>query len=761
MNRSARLSRSRAALPITVAMAVAAALAGTAAQAQSGSPTQAASAQEGGLEEVIVTAQRREESLMSVPIAITAIGSEAIEKQNIGSVEEVLAQIPNVSFVSLGSRDRKEISLRGISNQLNPFVDVRSSTYAFYIDEYNVAVGTSNPEILDLERIEVLRGPQGTYFGRNAVGGALNVVTRKPTNDWFSEVGLGYGNFATQSAHLIVNAPIIDGKLAVRASGQTRRTDGWIENINPVGGGNDGEFNAARVTARFTPNENLTWDLNYSYTDGEEGMRVGVPTGFLTATWRSVYYQNRPGNVASADGVGFYSDNRDRVNFNRPQKVGSDFKYLSSRIQYDFDSVTLTAVAGKLTSSLFNFGDVDGGSIDAFYEDLLIERESRSAEIRLASSKEQRIDWSVGAIAGKDEGVQDQSTYHGAQSPLGRPNGFEVTGADSATDSDYWAVFAQGTWNISEQWKFVAGGRYSSEKVTTLGQTRSNTVLTGTNNRSASFTDFSPRFTLSLEPGNMGLFYATASKGFKAGGTQTTGTAQLRNEYDPEELRNYELGWKAELLDRRVRLDASAFYMDWKSVQQFIRFQFIDPVTGLLRGVTGVDNATSAKSKGGELSVEALVTERVRLGGQVGYLDAKYGQYTNALIDGTVINASGKRLINAPEWTLGAHAEYGWPVAAGLDAFVRAEWLHRSEQLSNTFALRYEVYPFISPSYDVANLRAGVSGERWSVNVYAENALDEKYFQNAYEKAFYSGVQVEPSVRTFGIDFRYRFGTGR
>jgi iron complex outermembrane receptor protein len=101
--------------------------------------------------------------------------------------------------------------------------------------------------------------------------------------------------------------------------------------------------------------------------------------------------------------------------------------------------------------------------------------------------------------------------------------------------------------------------------------------------------------------------------------------------------------------------------------------------------------------------------------------------------------------------------EYARPIA-GLDSFVRAEWFRRSEQLSNTFALRYEVFPFISPSYDVVNLRAGISGDRWSLNVYAENVFDEEYFQNAYEKAFYSGVQVEPSVRTYGVGFRYRFG---
>ncbi len=755
MSTAARWSARR--LRITpLAAAVAALLGGAAADAQTSSPARGAA--EGVLEDIVVTAQRRAESIMDVPIAMSAVSGLSIDRQQMTGVEDVLTQMPNVSFVSLGSRDRKEISLRGISNQLDPFREGRQLTYALYVDEFNVAVGTSNPELLDLERIEVLRGPQGTYFGRNSVGGAINVTTRKPTDEWAAEFGAGYGRFDSYKVHGIVNVPIVEGLLAARASAQYRQTDGWIENINPIGGGNDGDFVSGRAALRFTPGERTTWDLTASYTDGDEGMRVGVPTGFLTATWRSVYYQNRPGNVASPDGVGFYPTNRDRVNFNRPQSVGQRYKFVSSRLQHDFDATTLTAVVGYLDSELWNRGDVDGGSIDAFFELRNIWRDSKSAELRWASRGDRRVEWSIGAIAGQDSGLLDAKTFHGAQSPLGRPNGFEVTGADTDTTTDYWALFGEATWNVTEAWKVILGGRYSQEDAATVGQTRSNTVITGTNNRSTSFSDFSPRLTLSFDTDGLGLLYTTASKGFKAGGPQTTGTAQLRSEFDPETLWNYELGWKHELFDRRLRIDVAGFYMDWTDVQQFIRFQFIDPATNLLRAVTGINNAASARTLGVELSVDALVTERLRVGGHAGYLEAKYGNYPNALIDGQVINVSGKRLINAPKWTAGAYGEYTLPVGAGHEAYVRGEWNYRSEQLSSTFALRYETFPFIAPSFSVFNLRGGFGNERWRVNAYAENLFDRDYFTNAYEQAFFSGVQVEPSVRTFGVDVRFRFG---
>src|SRR5688572_24810575 len=419
------------------------------------------------IDEVVVTAQRRSESIQDVPIAITAVGEQTLRDQNVNGIEDYFALTPNVSFRSNGSRDRKDLSMRGISNQLNPYANVRPATYAFYIDEFNVVAGTSNPQIVDLERIEVLRGPQGTYFGRNAVGGAINVITKKPDNEWYGEIGLDYSSHDTRGAHGVANIPVVNDLLALRASGQIEESDGWIENINPVGGGNDYDYKTARLQARLTPGDNLTWDFAYSYSDEETGMRVGVPTGFITATWRAVYYGNAQGDVTNPDGVGFYPNNDDRVNFNRPQRVGSEYDYASSRAVYEFENVALTAVVGKIESDVFNFGDVDGGSPDFYYEDLLLKREGTSGELRLQSLGTDTIEWSVGASIGEDKGRMRQYTLHGAQSPQGRPEGTETTAGESDASSNYWAVFSQATWRFADQWHMVLGGRYSYEKLDT------------------------------------------------------------------------------------------------------------------------------------------------------------------------------------------------------------------------------------------------------------------------------------------------------
>ena len=710
----------------------------------------------GTIDEVVVTAQRRTESIQDVPIAITAVGEQTLRDSNVKGIEDYFALTPNVSFRSDGSRDRKDLSMRGISNQLNQYANVRPATYAFYIDEFNVVAGTSNPQIVDLERIEVLRGPQGTYFGRNAVGGAINVITKKPDDNWYGELGLDYSSHNTRNGHGVINVPVIDGKLALRASGQIEKSDGWIENINPVGGGNDYDYKTYRAQARLTPTDKLTWDFAYSYSNEETGMRVGVPTGFITATWRAVYYGNQPGDITNPDGVGFYPENDDSVNFNRAQKVGSQYDYASTRAVYEFDKVSLTAVAGRIKSDVFNYGDVDGGSPDFYYENLLLKRESTSGELRLQSLGTSQLEWSLGASIGEDKGRMRQYTLHGAQSPQNRPEGSETTAGESDGSTNYWAAFGQATWRFADQWHLILGGRYSYEKVDTYAVSRSNGVQTGINDRTVDFDDFSPRFTLGWEPAPNVLAYATASRGFKSGGTQTSNNINLSNEFKPEILWNYEAGVKLDLMNRKVRLDGTVFFMDWQDVQQLIRFQFLDN-TGAIRAVSGIANAAKASSYGAEFSADAAITERFKLSTQIGYLRAKYDDYPAALIDGLVLDLSGKTLVDAPQWTLGAQGHYQMPLTSTLEGFARVEWNYRDEALGNPYVYRYYQWPFITPSYQVTNLRLGIEGEKLRLVAYAENLFDEEYFSNSYEKAFYSGVQVEPSTRIFGVSLTYKF----
>src|SRR5580658_215430 len=205
------------------------------------------------LQEITVTAQRREENARDVPISLTVFSGAQIDQNNIQGVDSYFAQSPNVSFTSQGTRDRKELSFRGISDQLSPDSNIKEGSFGFYIDEFNVAQGTSNPEIVDIDRIEVLRGPQGTYFGRNAVGGAINITTKQPTNEFYAEASSQYSTFGTLDSHVILNLPLVDNLLAVRIVGRDESSDGNIKNINPIGGSNSSKYTYGKVIIRFTP----------------------------------------------------------------------------------------------------------------------------------------------------------------------------------------------------------------------------------------------------------------------------------------------------------------------------------------------------------------------------------------------------------------------------------------------------------------------------------------------------------------------------
>src|SRR5258708_9135493 len=209
------------------------------------------------LEEITVTAQRREENARDVPISLTVFNAAAIEQQNFQGVESYFSQTPNVSFTSEGTRDRKQLSLRGVSDQLNADNNIKEGSFGFYIDEFNVAQGTSNPEIVDIDRIEVLRGPKGTYFGRNAVGGAINITTKQPTNDFFAEASAQYSSFNTLDSHVILNLPPTDNVLAVRIVGRDETSDGNIKNINLIGGGNDSKNTHRQNIVPSTPHQRL------------------------------------------------------------------------------------------------------------------------------------------------------------------------------------------------------------------------------------------------------------------------------------------------------------------------------------------------------------------------------------------------------------------------------------------------------------------------------------------------------------------------
>ena len=730
------------------------------------------------LDEVTVTAQRREENARDVPISLTVFSAAEIEQQNFQGVESYFADTPNVSFTSEGTRDRKELSLRGVSDQLSPDNNIKEGSFGFYIDEFNVAQGTSNPEIVDIDQIEVLRGPQGTYFGRNAVGGAINITTKQPTNDYFAEASAQYSSFNTVDAHAILNLPLIDHLLAVRFVAQEETSDGNIKNVNPIGGGNDSKYTYGKVIVRFTPTENLTIDVTGVATSESVGMRNGVPSGVFgdfgcELYGGSPYSKPNPGYLGAAktpfvcpslpvdpDGLGVYPNNVNTVNYNRGQNDGTHFSYVTNRIKYEADDFTVTNVLGYLYSNEFEGGDIDGSSLDLFYESESIKRSSISEEVRIQSvpAAGRAFDWTGGFYYGHDYGHVNQYTFAGSVGAalFGVPDGYELTSSlgDSSDFSD--AVFGEVVWHAAPKLSLTLGARYTHENVTNDGYNTSGAQVLNYVNGSVSFNNFSPRFTTFYAIDDQTNLYATVSRGFKAGGIEAQPVAEGGNQvYKPETLWNYEFGVKSESADKRLRLDADVFFMNWKDIQADYSIGQVS--NGGVSFITGIANAASARSYGFETEMTALVATGLTVGAGAGYDRAYYVSFPNAESGlGTTGDLSGATLPNSPKWTLHADSQYTRNFDAEQSGFLRLEWHYKGGIMSDQNSEFHTGFPWDVPSYNLWNLRAGYTRGNWTVTAFDENFLNKKYYTNAYEKAFVDGMFIEPGYRNIGVRLTVR-----
>ncbi len=717
------------------------------------------------IEEVIVTAQRREENLQEVPISISAFTSEAIEKNMFKGVEDYISATPNASFISNGSRSKKKISIRGVSSfsgGADGLDDAGGNTFGFYVDDFSVVNSTINPPIMDIERIEILRGPQATYFGRGAMGGGISITTKKPDNDLFGSVMLDYSRYNTADIEGVVNIPVVEDVFAMRANVKYNESDGYIKNINPTGGGNNFEYKYARWSARYTPTEDLTVDFTLYSTHEDVGMREGVPSGVFSTFEGDVLYSGFPDRDGDGkgdpdpDGVGFYPDNRNRVNFDQPQNVGTKAGSGALRVDYTTDNLLFTSITGYISSNLFINGDIDGGSKDFFTEFRNNRDQSFSQEFRIQNTNDSRWQWTLGGIYANDQKARDSVTYVGGEEIFGIPEGTVISSSDSEGDVDTWAVFGQLDYDFTDTVTASVGARYTEEKQKTTIYS-----FTGAQEDSISadetFTDFSPRFAINYQARENVNLYATISKGFKAGGVQVPPFSTFDDSFDEEELWNYEIGFKTDLLENRLRLNGALFYMDWDGLQVEFEQSGLDD-EGNLVIFNGLVNSEQSTSYGAEFSVTALLTENLMADLSVGYLEAEFDELTQFL-DGENRVFDGRTIPRSPKWTISADVEYGFNVSSTLDGYVRAEWRFRDDYTAETNAyLRPEgTYPWYIPSYDFFNLRAGIEHQNYSLSVYAENLFDSEFYTNAFEHAYMGGMFLEPSYRTYGIRGKYEF----
>lgn len=697
-------------------------------------------AQEDGmvLEEIIVTAQRREQSLQDVPVAVTAFTGEALELANVTEAAQYLNLTPNVSYTEDGQVGSRGISIamRGVSN-INTDESSFIQSIGVYLDEFSVASvgqGTVNPQLQDLERIEVLRGPQGTYFGRNAVGGALNLTTRKPQPLFDATASFGARSFQDAAEQFdlsgMINLPVSD-TFMLRGVLYYEDSGGLVENIVPGGGDSGHEYTMARVSARWLVSDSTTADFMLMLADEQQGHDENVPSGVWDTDVIDTFGLRGPGSplVAPIDpGTGFWPENRSKTARSAiGEKNDNTTNIAILKVSREMsDTSTLNWITGWIDTELERVFDNDLIPEDIVYREHVRDGTSFTTELRLDITSD-TYDWTIGAMYARDEKNNDSRVRVGADRAVGGvmrapwlPGGsmaLPTDGAGVLPPNPPWprglclscvvegfeltsvAVFTDVTWHMTDRFDLTLGGRYTSDDVwntyTPIGfddnsRWPNELVATASINDEQTYTDLSPRVALSYDLTSEATVYATVSRGYKAGGHSLGrggDNSAIYETFEPELLTNYEVGVKSELFGGRARFNAAAFLLNWEDLQ-LETFFFLVP-GDLSSNFELTINIEKARATGLEADLAVLVTENLMVTAGVGVLDTEILSDERAQLSGRIfVDLKGEPLPRAPELTWSMIADYGYTLGQ-WDGWARLEWVFKDAQFSTIEDVTY------------------------------------------------------------------------
>lgn len=759
---------------------VAALMAGTPAAAQQGQVA---------VQEVIVTARLRSERVQDVPIAISVLGAETLDRAGAYNVQLISQIAPSVQFSSSNPRNTA-VTIRGLGQSFGLANDGLESGVGLYIDQvYYPRPAASTFDLLDIERVEVLRGPQGTLFGKNTTAGALNVATRAPsfTPEGRLETSLGDHGFLQAKATL--SGPLIDGLLAGRLSASGTRRDGLTYNVTTRAHVQDLNNQTVRGSLLFTPTPDFKLRLVADYSKQFTDCCV---QGYVRAgqTLKPAAQQFS----ALAAGLGYAPaslDVYDRlVDVDAPIQANQSQGGLAAIGDYDLGFATLTSV------SSWRYWEWDPAN-DRDYTRLAILKRSENAseqsqwsqELRLASNGTRRLDWLAGLYAYNQEiktvGIEEwgpDAAYWLLAPNLPRAllDGYRRDLQANSTVRSY-AVFGQGVWHIRPDLRLTAGARYTSEtKDADYDQTVSGGLATTdaallarklsiarAQAYDVDFTDkaWSGQLNLAWDVARDVMVYAGLSRGFKSGGINLSGlpnNAQNLPALDraivrPEDVSNLELGLKSQAFDRRLTLNLAAFATTIEDFQANV----VDAGPGALRGYLA--NIEEVEVKGVEVDLALAPVRGVSGYATLAYTDGQYVDFANGPCPLEKIGAatvscdlSGLPLPGLSKWAGSVGAEYRRDAAFGAlsgQAYAGLDASYRSSFYSDASDSQYARVK----GYGLLNLRAGFAASGgWDAFVWARNALDKDYLQFLSVQSGNSGLVLGSpgDPRAVGVTLR-------
>jgi len=633
------------------------ALSATAALAQDASSAPAApvsaTVNEGGIEEVIVSARRREESIQTTPVAVTAITTSQLDAAAVGNIGALQGAAPNLLITQQPSgAAAANVSIRGIG-----FADVEKSfDPAVGINVDGVYIGTSTGQFLDyfdIAAIEVLRGPQGTLFGRNTIAGVINIQRTRPTGEWGGKFDASFAHFNEVGLRGVLNVPIVADKLALKLFAFHNESDGYYKDYytgNDRGGYENENYGASLL---WTPSDSFSALLTLERQEQDFD-----PVVASISQTGDVFCAFAPPVECS----GNRTDDLYRIFAQDPADGQYNSPAATLQLDWDIGPVKLTSLTSYRESDERQLMDVDALSTDLYVFDRHQDYDQFSQEFRAAGNFGDRFDYVAGLY-------YFESEYHLLQytkvfGVLGAPMALtqDTTGKSEST-----AGYIDVNWQLFDRWRLSGGGRYTKDTKKNI-----NPLLAGGITAEESWDKFTPKVSIDFRPNDDWMVYASYSEGYRSGGFNGRGqtVVSATTPYDPETVDAYEVGFKSEFFDRRLSLNMAAFYTDYQDIQQSTTVT----LAGGVGNETIVTNAAKAEIKGVEADITFQPIDDLIFRSSIGYADSEFGDFLTSAPVGTEVrdfDLSNVDLIYAPELTFALSGEYTVPISWGNGSELR------------------------------------------------------------------------------------------
>jgi iron complex outermembrane receptor protein len=737
---------------IRLAVFVAAVLGAAAAQAQSSSPK---TAEAGRLEDIVVTAQRREESAQDVGLAISVLGADALRDAGVGNVNDLQHTTPSLEVEPAFSSGQPQFRLRGVG-----FIDYtsnNSSPVGVAVDEVPAAFPVQTQgQIFDIARVEVLRGPQGTLYGRNTTGGAVNFISNRPTREFGAGVNVEYGSHDAFAGEAFVSGPLGE-QFAGRIAIASEQGGAWQRNRLTGQSLGDKDKLAARAQLEWTPTEAASLRLTVrASSDKSDAYGTQLIARF---TPQNPARAAIPADTSPyATGWSLLPSFAQTVGISPNAKPGVDNTNRGADLNanVDFGGVKLTSITAWSKLERREFGDWDAtqyADSDIYFND---EIKVWSQELRLASTGTGPLAWVAGAFYSNEK--LSEFFYGDFTDRLG---------ASALTryrqEGKSLGVFGQVDWRATDALKLTAGLRREHETRDLLGLNTSfgpfPSLNGGPQNRSLSDSDWSGRLAAEYQFAPRTLGYASVSRGVKSGGFTAHNTVSdnptILDAFKPERLTAYEIGLKAEPTTS-LRVNASLFHYDYRDQQ--VLSKYFDTVSQSFVG--RFINAPKSRIDGVELELEWVPVDNLTI---AQYFGRKKGKYTARVLNSDDVDFNGREL-DFPKASYGGQVAYGWPVG-GFTLRTEANYSYRDRYdqfflLESAATVRTQGPQFRVDSYWLVNASvelAPSSGGPWSVAIWGRNLTNEKYYltKNFFLPGTNIGAAGQPA--TFGVRAGYEF----